>query len=187
MPISEATYLRVIEEDPERKWELRCGELREKEPMTWAHESIAWRLGFRLQQQLDFDAFEVRVNAGRVRRSEERYYIPDVMVIPKDVARRLFSDPNAVVILPEPLPFIAEVWAPSAGRSDVREKLPDYRQRGDAEVWLIHPIDKVVRIWRRQPDGRYAESVTRGGSVQLAALSSVSIDLDELLALAGPT
>jgi Uma2 family endonuclease len=187
MPISEATYLRVVAEDPERKWELRCGELHEKEPMTWAHESIAWRLGFRLQQQLDFDAYEVRVNAGRVRRSEERYYIPDAMVIPKDLARRLFSDPNTVVILPEPLPFIAEVWSPSTGRTDVRDKLPDYRKRGDAEVWLIHPVNRLVRVWQRQPDGSYVESVRRGGSAPLAALSGVTIDLDEPFALAGPT
>lgn len=186
MPISEATYLRVIAEDPERKWELRCGELHEKEPMTWAHESIAWRLGFRLQQQLEFDAYEVRVNAGRVRRSEERYYIPDVMVIPKDLARRLFSDPNVVVILPEPLPFIAEVWSPSTGRSDIREKLPDYRRRGDAEVWLIHPVNRVVCVWRRQLDGTYTESVLRDGSVHLAAVPNVTIDLEELFALADP-
>ena len=186
MPISEATYLRVIEEDPERKWELRCGELREKEPTTWAHESIAWRLGFRLQEQLDFATFEVRVDAGRVRRSEERYYIPDVMVIPKDLARRLFSDPNTVVVLPDPRPFIAEVWSPSTGRNDLREKLPAYRQRGDAEVWLIHPRERSVRIWRRQPDGSYAESRLRGGTVQLAALPGVTIDLNELLRLAEP-
>ena len=184
MPVSEATYLRLIEEDPERKWELRCGELHEKEPMTWAHESIAWRLGFRLQQQLDFDLFEVRVNAGRVRRSEERYYIPDVMVIPRELARRLFSDPNTVVVLPEPLPFIAEVWSPATGRTDVRDKLPDYRQRGDAELWLIHPIDRAVRIWRRQPDGSYTETVLHGGTVELAALPGVSVILDELLSLA---
>jgi Uma2 family endonuclease len=146
MPVSEATYLRLIEEDPERKWELRCGELHEKEPMTWAHERIGWRLGFRLQQQLDLDLFEVRVDAGRVRRSESRYYIPDVMVIPLDVADRLHLRPDSVVILPEPLPFIAEIWSPSTDRTDLREKLPSYRQRGDAEVWFIHPRDRAVRV-----------------------------------------
>jgi len=187
MPISEATYLRVIEEDPKRKWELRCGELHEKEPMTWAHESIAWRLGFRLQEQLDFDAFEARVDAGRVRRSEEQYYIPDVMVIPKEMARQLFSDPNTVVVLPSPLPFIAEVWSPSTGRIDLREKLPAYQQRGDAEVWLIHPINRTVHIWRRQAEGNYTDTVLRGGIVQLVGLPGVSIDLDELFALAEPS
>jgi Uma2 family endonuclease len=186
MPISEATYLRVIEEDPKRKWELHCGELREKPPMTWAHERIGWRLGFRLQEQLDLDRFEVRVDAGRVRRSETRYYIPDVMVIPMEMAGRLFPDPNAVAVLPESLPFIAEVWSPSTGREDLREKLPAYRQRGDAEIWLIHPRERSVRIWRRQPDGNYAESRLRGGTVQLAALPGVTIDVDELLRLAEP-
>jgi Uma2 family endonuclease len=151
--------------------------------MTWAHESIAWRLGFRLQEQPDFAAFEVRVDAGRVRRSEQRYYIPDVIVIPKEMARRLFADPNTVVLPPDPLPFVAEVWSPSTGRDELREKLPAYRQRGDAEIWFVHPRDRTVRIWRRQPDGSYAESRLRGGTVQLAALPGVTIDLDELLQL----
>ena len=119
-----------------------------------------------------------------MRRSEERYYIPDVMVIPRDLARRLFSDPTTVVVLPEPLPLIAEVWSPSTGQTDVREKLPDYRQRGDAEIWLIHPIERAVRMWRRQSNGSYTETMLRGGTVELAALPDVPIDLDELLGLA---
>jgi Uma2 family endonuclease len=183
MPVSEATYLRLIEEDPERKWELRCGELCEKEPMTWAHERIGWRLGFRLQEQLDLDVYEVRVDAGRVRRSESRYYIPDVMVIPLELADRLELRPDSVVILPEALPFIAEIWSPSTGRTDLREKLPSYRQRGDAEVWFIHLQDRIVRAWRRQPNGSYSETVLRG-IVALAGLPGVSIDLDELFRLA---
>ena len=72
----------------------------------------------------------------------------------------------------------------STGRDDLREKLPAYRQRGDAEIWLIHPRERSVRIWRRQPDGRYAESRLRGGTVQLAALPGVTIGSDELLQLA---
>lgn len=83
MPISEATHLRVIEEDPERKWELHCGELHEKPP-------------------------------------------------------------------------------------------------SDAEFWLIHRVERIVRIHYRRADGSYAETVRAGGIVRLSALPDVTTDLDAL-------
>jgi Uma2 family endonuclease len=183
MSVSEATYLQIVLEDPDSKWELHCGQLRSKPAMTWEHNRVAWRLGFRLQEQLDLAQFEVRVDAGRVRRSGSQYYIPDVIVIPVAAAAHLFAEPGTVEAYPLPLPLVVEVWSPSTGRDDLREKLPAYQARGDAEIWLFHPYDHLVRIWRQQMDGSYAETILRGGSVQLAALPNVTIDLDELFSL----
>ena len=67
MPVSEQTYELVALEDPEGKWELHCGQLRSKPGMTAAHNRIGRVLGFRLQLQLPLDAFEVSVDAARVR------------------------------------------------------------------------------------------------------------------------
>jgi len=186
MSVSEGTYLQVALEDPDGKWELHCGQLRSKPAMTWEHNRIAWRLGFRLQEQLDVEHFEVRVDAGRLRWSESQYYVPDVIVIPTDVAARLFTDPGILEAYPVPLPLVVEVWSPSTGRDDLREKLPAYQARGDAEIWFIQPYERWIRIWRRQPDGSYTEMVLRGGAVQPVALPNVTIDLDELLSLSEP-
>ncbi len=35
------------------------------------------------------------------------------------------------------------------GRVDVESKLPDYRRRGDLEVWRIHPYERTLTAWRR--------------------------------------
>ena len=80
-----------------------------------------------------------------------------------------------------PLPFVAEVWSPSTGDYDVDAKFPEYRARGDLEIWRIHPYDHVVMAWIRGDDGEYDERTYTGGEVRLAALP-VTIDLDLLWA-----
>ena len=184
MPISDLTYEQVALEDPEGKWELHCGQLRSKPVVTFEHGRIAWILGFRLQQQLDLEQYEVRVDAGRARRADGRFYIPDVMVVPTALIRRMLRErPRRLEVYDEPLPLVVEVWSPSTGEYDVDEKLPEYQRRGDLEIWRIHPYDRNVTVWRRQPDGSYTESLHRGGTIQPAALPNVLIDLDELLIL----
>ena len=139
MPVSEQTYLRLVQEDPDSKWELHCGRLWSKQPMTWEHSDIYGHLGLMLQNQMSRTDFIVKWNAGQVRRSEAQYYVPDIIVVPREMADRLFATPGTVEVYPEPLPLVVEVWSPSTGRLDVREKLPEYQRRGDREVWLIHP------------------------------------------------
>jgi Uma2 family endonuclease len=73
-----------------------------------------------------------------------------------------------------------EVWSPSTGQYDAREKLPEYQARGDAEIWYIHPYERTLTAWRRQPDGAYARTVLAGGIVEPVALPGVRINLDEL-------
>jgi Uma2 family endonuclease len=180
MPVSEATYLRLVDEDQESNWELHCGRLWSKQPMTWEHSDIYGHLGVLIQTQLSRREFVVKFNAGHVRRSETEYYVPDLIVIPREMARRLFAVPGTVEVYREPLPLVVEVWSPSTGRLDVREKLPEYQRRGDAEIWLIHPYQRTLTAWVRQPDGSYSECRYAGGVVRPSALPGVTIDLDEL-------
>lgn len=184
MPVSEETFERVALEDPDGKWELHCGRLRNKPGMTARHNHIGRKLGFRLQQQLPLDMYEVSVDSAYVRVSPERSYIPDVAVVPTVLIRWLDSEhPTRLEVYQEPLPLIVEVWSPSTGKEDLNEKLPGYQERGDAEIWLIHPRERTLHAYVRQPNGNYVEHLHRGGIVQPAALPNVSIDLDELFRL----
>jgi Uma2 family endonuclease len=180
MPVSERTYQSIALEDPEGQWELHRGRLREKPPMTVAHNRTTIRLGHQLLQQLEEDAFEVRINAGRVSRADETYYIPDVSVIPSELSRRLEDRQDVLEVYGDPLPLVAEVWSPSTGDYDVDTKLPEYQKRGDREIWRLHPYERTLTAWRRQPDGTYVETVHRGGTVQPVELPGVTIDLDAL-------
>jgi Uma2 family endonuclease len=179
MPISEATYELVALEDPEGKWELaRCG-LRRKPDMTQYHNHIAWVLGHTIQQQLPLDQFEVRVNAGRVRLETGQHYITDVMVVPLPLAGADW-EAASLETYSEPLPLVAEVWSPRTGDYDVDEKLAEYKRRGDHEIWLLHPREKGVRGWRKQPDDSYVEFSATSGAVPVRSLPGVTVQLESL-------
>ncbi len=180
MALTKRTYEQLALEDPEGHWELHCGVLRRKPSMTAEHNYVAGQLFFHLKRQLDQGAFDVRLNMGRVRRSPENYYIPDVYVIPIELVRPLRGLRNVLEAYDAPLPLVVEVWSPSTGEYDVDSKLPEYQRRGDLEIWRIHPFDRTLFAWRRQADGSYTESRYTGGTVQPLGLPDVTIDLDTL-------
>ena len=180
MPVSEETYKRVALEDQDEKWELHCGRLRRKPPMTTEHNVLGWLLGHSLQSQLPLTDYLVAVDNGKVRCGADRFYIPDVAVIPMQLVRQLLARPHTFEAYADPLPLIAEVWSPSTGEYDVRSKLLEYQRRGDREIWLLHPYERTLQAWRWQPDGSYPETMYTGGMVQPVALPNVTIDLDTL-------
>jgi Uma2 family endonuclease len=81
-----------------------------------------------------------------------------------------------------PLPLVVEVWSPSTGEYDLETKLREYQLRSDLEIWRLHPYERTLTAWRRQPDGSYSESRHEAGTVQPIALPGVTIDLDALFA-----
>ena len=180
MPVSERTYTAVVLEDPEGNWELHRGRLREKPSMTFRHNADMTYLGAQLIAQLDRRHYEVRINSGHARRLDVTYYIPDVMVFPVEMAAAFKDRDDVLEIYDAPLPLVVEVWSPSTGGYDVDAKLPEYRNRGDLEIWRLHPFERTLTMWRRQPDGSYKESTVRGGNVRLFALPDVVVDLDAL-------
>jgi Uma2 family endonuclease len=179
--ISEQEYRELALHDSNRRWELWDGVLVEKPLMSMKHEDMSFYLGHMLANQLDRGVYRVNVNGGRTRLSSRSYYIPDVVVIPAVYKAPFEDDPRAFNAFSEPLPLVVEVWSPSTGDYDVATKLQGYRERGDVEIWFIHPYERTLTAWRRQPDGSYAEETYRGGVVPVASLPGVVIDFDALL------
>jgi Uma2 family endonuclease len=181
MPVSEQTFRQIALEEP-NVWELHCGVLRRKPGMTAAHNDVTIQLVLQLGPQLDAREFRVRSNAGHVRRSAQNYYIPDVFVVPMELVRQLLPQQEVLEAYEDPLPLVVEVWSRSTGDFDVEEKLPEYQRRGDLEIWRIHPYERTLTAWRRQPDGSYTETVYTGGIVHPVALPGVAIEFDALFA-----
>ncbi len=180
MSVTEQTFRQVALEDPEGHWELYCGVLRQKPDMSVAHNYTATRLFAQLIRQLDPNQFDVRANMGHVQRSEESYFIPDVFVVPMELVRSLLERPDSLEVYEVPLPLVVEVWSPSTGSYDVEVKLREYQRRGDLEIWRIHPFDRTLTTWFRQPDGSYSEKTCERGTVEPFALPGVTIVLDAL-------
>ena len=179
MPVSEQTFLELALQDPEGHWELHCGRPRRKPGMTAGHNRVASELHYELRRQLDRTEFGVRSNIGHLRVSTQSYYIPDVFVVPTDLERPLLAT-RELETYTAPLPLVVEVWSASTGDYDVETKLPEYQQRGDLEIWRLHPYDRTLISWQRQPDGSYVARVFTSGSVRPVALPGVVIDLEAL-------
>ncbi len=176
--VSEAEYEDIVLAEPIETWELHDGQLREKPGMTWDHDEVVIMLGYHLVRQLDRRQFRVRVE-GRVRRPGT-IFRPDVFVVPTGYGEEFRGRPNVLAIFGKPLPLVVEVWSRSTGTYDVDARFPVYQQRGDLEIWRIHPFERTLTAWRRQPDGTYSETLIREGLVYPVALPNVTIDLDEL-------
>lgn len=133
--------------------------------------------------QLDWSVHHVRSNAGRLRLLDATYVVPDVFVFPLSfVTPRLRRD-DVLEVYDQPVPLVAEIWSGLSGDAYVEAKLAVYKQRGDLEIWLIHPHERTLVAWRRQPDGSYEETVYREGIVRPIALPGVAIDLAALFDL----
>lgn len=78
--------------------------------------------------------------------------------------------------------WLAEVLSPSTASYDRAVKLPAYERVGVREVWLVHPTDRTVAIYRLEA-GRYgrASVLELKGKNQIAAVPGVTIDWDEVL------
>lgn len=180
MVLRQETYEQVALDDPASQWELHCGVLRRKPGMTFEHNQVARVLGYRLQSQLPMNRFVVSVNTGRARHGEHSAFIPDVMVIPVELMPKFASHPGGLESYSDPLPLVVEVWSPSTGEYDVETKFPVYRAHGHAEIWRIHPYERVATIWRRRADGSYDESRLIEGDLVPVALPGVRIPFAEL-------
>jgi Uma2 family endonuclease len=180
--ISGEAYERLALAEPDRKWELRDGVLREKPGMTAAHNELAVTLGYMLLSQLDRAAYRVRIDAGRLQRPASTYFIPDVFVVPAAYVIPLIDQHDVLEVYDQPLPLVVEVWSRSTGDYDVAEKIAVYQLRGDLEIWRIHPYERTLTAWRRLPDGSYDETIHHEGAVRPTALPGVEIDLAALFA-----
>lgn len=180
--MSEEAYREFALGEPDGRWELVRGHLWERPGMSVTHDHVTMDLVEELLRQLDRTQFRVSAGLARLRVSPDTYYIPDVAVIPTAMMRKLGENPRALDAYAEPVPLVVEVWSPSTGKRDIDPKLPDYQQRGDAEIWFIHPFEQTLAAWRRTPDGDYTKSVYRNGVVRPDSLPNVVIGLRDLFA-----
>jgi Uma2 family endonuclease len=79
--------------------------------------------------------------------------------------------------------WVAEVLSPSTASYDQGVKLRAYERAGVPEVWLIHPTDRTLKIYRLEA-GHYGRATVLElkGQTALTSVAGVTIDWDEVLA-----
>jgi Uma2 family endonuclease len=78
--------------------------------------------------------------------------------------------------------WVAEILSPYTAGHDQGVKLTAYERAGVREVWLVHPIDRTLAIYRLEA-GRYGRPsiLELKGQIQIAAVPGITIDWDEVL------
>ncbi len=151
---------------------------------SMAHQEIVFKLGQQIESALKDGPSRVFVAPLDVRlpRSGDADDQIDTVVQP-DVL--IVSDPQKVDSrgvrgAPD---WVAEVLSPSTASYDQTVKLAAYERAGVREVWLIHPIDRTLRVYRleNRSYGR-ATVLDLKGQTTLTAVGDVVIDWDEVLA-----
>ena len=172
------TYLRLALEEPENKWELVKGRVRQKPPGTRAYNECCFELACSIHAQLSERDYDVRCDQGRLCFAGD-YLIPGAFVVRAEDTVKFEGLDESLEAYTEPMPFVAEVFPGSTDDYDTIAKVTSYQARGDIEIWLIHPYEHWVTAYLRQRDGQYSSTRYHGGTVRPAVLP-ISIDLDAL-------
>ena len=112
------------------------GEIRERNVGKWEHARVQWLLA------VWFGAHEQQwgitgSTEQRVRVSDNRIRVPDVVVLTAGPQPDVLTDPPLLVI---------EILSPDDSYSDTQERAQDYRAMGVETVWIIDPKTRSGRM-----------------------------------------
>jgi Uma2 family endonuclease len=111
------------------------GEIRERNVGKWEHARVQWLLA------LWFGTHEKEwgitgSTEQRVRVSESRIRVPDLVVLTAGAQPDVIVDPPLLII---------EILSPDDTYSDTQERAQDYRTMGVETVWIIDPKTRTGR------------------------------------------
>jgi len=161
-----------------------CAYIREPPSPSFSHQAIAGELYHQLVTALKGKSCRVCIAPLDVRlpRSTEADDLVDTVVQPDLL---IVSDPRKIDArgirgAPD---WLAEVLSPSTAKYDTTLKLRAYERAGVREVWLIHPLDRTLAIYRLE-ERLYASPIflELKGQTPLTAIPGVTVDWDPVTA-----
>ncbi len=186
------TYADVCRWDDNQRWELIDGVAYLMAPApTSFHQIIAFEVAHQVRNALKdkpctvlLAPIDVRLpRAGESDRGDDgvdTVVQPDVLV----VCDRDKIDRRGVKGAPD---WVVEVLSPATAGRDQILKREVYARAGVPEYWLVHPIDRVLTIYRLE-NGRYDLSDIRelAGSTPIGPLFGIEIVWEDILARLPP-
>jgi len=122
--------------------------------------------------------FDVRLpKAGQADEDTDTVLQPDILV----VCDRRKLDERGMRGTPD---WVAEVLSPATASHDQTLKLAAYERAGVPEVWLIHPTDRLVTIYRLEADARFGRPLIfeLTGQTAISSVPELSIDWRAVIA-----
>lgn len=176
------TYADYLGWDDDQRWELIDGEAVAMSPAPGlVHQAVSMALSIQVGSflrekpcQVFAAPFDVRLAAGD----------------DPDEALTTVVQPDLVVICdPSKLDragcrgapdWIIEILSPSTAARDHLQKRELYERHGVRELWLVHPVDHLVWVYRLGDDGTYGAPALSpmAGTLEVAMLPDLTIDWD---------
>jgi Uma2 family endonuclease len=141
-------FVRNIQDDVYR-FELIEGVLIEMTPPSMKHGHIAGRIYGKIFIYLEANPIGLAFgdNVG-YRLHSKTIFVPDVSFV---------AQSNLIIPLPEISPIApdlaVEILSPSNTFKEISFKIESYLHYGTKIVWIVHPDDEMVDVWRMMPDG----------------------------------
>lgn len=158
--------------------------LREPPAPSRVHQEIVGQLHLQVGAALEGRSarayvapFDVRLpKAGEADEQIDTVVQPDVLI----VCDRNKLDERGMRGAPD---WVAEVLSAAKARHDETVKVAAYERAGVPEVWLVHPTDRRLRVYRLE-GGRYDRPVVMEltGRTPIGAVPSVAIDWERVVA-----
>lgn len=177
------TYADYLSWDDGSRWQIIEGAAQAMSPApSRAHQSLllamasaAYRFFRRRPCEVYLAPFDVRLAEPEESEQEASTVVqPDLLVV-CDAAK---LDRRGCRGAPD---WIVEILSPASAALDQVKKRHLYERHGVREYWLVHPIDRVVTVYRHQGDGFGPASISEARGLQTVSIfPELALDWDDL-------
>jgi len=184
MTIEEKLYYTVEDlweishREPDKRFELVYGELREMSPTSGIHSDIAAELIMRVRifaKQNKLGHVTSSEGGYRLKKNEDRKDLvraPDLGFVSIDHLEKL---PDTYIPLAPD--FAVEVVSANDYASEIQEKVDDFLNFGTQIVWVVYPRTKTVMVHTHDGTYRFTENDTLDGGNVLPGFSLKVADI----------
>jgi len=177
------SYADYLTWDDDRRYEIIDGEVFDMTSPGVLHQSISMELARILANYFENKSCKVFAApldvllAKNASKAEEVFTVvqPDIMVVcdPKKIEER------GIVGAPD---LVVEIISPSTSSKDNIIKRRIYEQAGVKEFWLVHPVDRLIRVYRLGKDGLFGREdiYDDQAQIEIAQFAGLSIDCRRL-------
>jgi Uma2 family endonuclease len=164
----------ALPEDNSLRYELQEGVIVVSPRPAYVHQVVSGELYLQVRPQLPRDLAIVQELDVDLQLPTPRVRIPDLIILPKDVARRdgLKRASDILVAI--------EILSPGSVDLDTKVKPMEYADAGIPHAWLIDPRPPITATVFHLVDGEYQESQRAEHTLTVSAPCELTIDLDAL-------
>lgn len=177
------SYADYLTWDDDRRYEIIDGEVFDMTSPGVLHQSISMELArvfANFFENTPCKVFAAPLDvllAKNTSKAEEVFTVvqPDIMVVcdPKKI------EEHGIVGAPD---LVVEIISPSTSAKDNIIKRRIYEQAGVNEFWLVHPVDRLIRVYKLGKDGLFGREdiYDDQAQIEIAQFAGLSIDCRRL-------